>query len=500
MAAAQGRTVRSVLSGGLGLKLVKWRSLLILLCLTFVRPAASWGEDLPRPNVLFIAVDDLRVELGCYGSPLVKSPNIDQLARQGTRFSRAYCQQALCNPSRASLLTGLRPDTLQVWDLPTHFRKIHPDLVTLPQLFKQNGYYTQGIGKIFHNYRQEEHKGDSPSWSVPAVMHYNSHYNDKPQVTGELPVDHATLSKTECREVADEAYFDGRIAQLAVESLRQMGDKQFFLAVGFWKPHFPFNAPKKYWDLYDPSQVSLPKHRVPPDNCPAIALVDYDMGEGGPLSDQQVLEARHGHLAAISYLDAQIGKVIDELKRLGLYEQTIIVFWSDHGLHVGERGLWGKRTNFELDARVPLLIDSPAHRSGQVVDGLVELLDIYPTLIDLCGLAAPHALEGQSLLPALENPDTLIKEVALTQSPRPNNSNGVAYADKNPKIMGYSIRTDRYRYTEWREFSSGDVRVRELYDHQVDSDESKNVVDVASYSAATSRLESLLNNSLDTAH
>ncbi len=211
--------------------------------------SATPPRQTPRLNVLFIAADDLRNDLGCYGHPLVKTPNIDGLARRGVQFRRAYCQQALCNPSRASLLTGRRPDTLRIWDLPTHFRQLDPDMMTLPQWFKTHRYFTQGIGKIFHNWRQEIH-GDPASWSVPAVMHYATHGSDKPRITGELPPNLVTTARTEMRDVPDEAYFDGRIAALAVEALRQIGQhtQPFFLAVGFWKPHLPFNAPKRYWD------------------------------------------------------------------------------------------------------------------------------------------------------------------------------------------------------------------------------------------------------------
>ena len=224
-------------------------ALAVLLGMSGCAPGATapGGPATGRPlNVLFIAVDDLRVELGTYGDTIVQSPNIDALARRGLRFDRAYTQQALCNPSRASLLTGLRPDTLGVTDLPTHFRQTHPDVVTLPQLFKENGYHARGIGKIFHNWRQDDFQGDPASWSVPAVMHYATHGSDTPQVEGDLPPDLAGVPSTECRDVPDEAYFDGRIAAAAVQALRELKDEPFFLGVGFWKPHLPFNAPKKY--------------------------------------------------------------------------------------------------------------------------------------------------------------------------------------------------------------------------------------------------------------
>jgi len=428
-------------------------------------------EPEKSPNVLFIAVDDLRVELGCYGSGHVLSPQIDALAARGMLFERAYCQQALCNPSRASVLTGLRPDTLRVWDLPTHFRETHPEVVTLPQLFRQHGYHARGVGKIFHNWRQDDWKGDEESWSVPSVLHYGTHGADKPKVKGELPPNLASSrGGTECRDVPDEAYYDGRVAKAAIEALREIADagEPFFLGVGFWKPHTPFNAPKKYWDLYDRETIPLPARVAPPADVPDLALTGSRYRDG--LASDRLREMHHGHLAAISYLDAQVGKVLDELDRLGLAENTIIVFWSDHGLHLGEHGLVNKTTTFELDARVPLLIAAPGLAGGRRTAGLVELLDLYPTLTDLCGLDAPPELEGVSLRPLLDDPAATVREAALTQAPRPNYLRG-----GRPETMGYSIRTDRFRYTEWRDFDTGAPQARELYDHRVDPGETVNL-------------------------
>ena len=435
-------------------------------------------DDDKRPNVLFIAVDDMRVELGCYGQDHIRSPNIDRLARQGTLFERAYCQQAICNPSRASLLTGLRLDTLNIWDLPTHFRERRPNVVTLPQLFKNNGYHTQNIGKIFHNWRQDKYQGDPKSWSVPAVLHYNTHGADKAMVDGKLPPDLTKVPRTEMRDVPDEAYFDGRIAQQAVAALQDLKDERFFLAVGFWKPHAHFNAPKKYWDMYDASEITLAQNPAPPQGVPEIALHDareirraFKDRPGGTPTDDDARVLRHGYYAAISYVDAQIGKVMDELDRLGLRENTIIVFWSDHGFHLGEHGLWAKTSNFELDARVPMIIATPEGKRGQRTRALVELLDLYPTLVDLCGLDPPGDLEGVSLRAVLDDPTASVKNGALTQHCRPAYTAG----GEDPEAMGYSLRTDRYRYTQWRDFQTGKVIAEELYDHQHDPDETENV-------------------------
>lgn len=446
-----------------------------------------------RPNVLFIAVDDLRVELGCYGQSYVKSPHIDRLAAQGTLFQRAYCQQTVCNPSRASVLTGLRPDTLRVWDLPTHFRENRPDVVTLPQLFKEHGYHAQCVGKISHNWRQDDWKGDPKSWSVPSVLHYNNHGYDRPRVEGTVPPNLVSGEDgMECRDVPDEAYFDGRVAKTAIETLRRIGRSKspFFLAVGFWKPHTPFNAPKKYWDLYDRDTIAVPENVEPPAGVPDIALTDSRY-RGGPDSDR-LRAMHHGYLAAISYLDAQVGRVLDELTTLGLRDNTVIVFWSDHGLHLGEHGLLRKTTAFEIDARVPLIMATPRQVAAQKTDALVELLDLYPTLVELCGIEAPRQLEGTSLVPLLDDPARDLKRAVLTQTPRPNYPRG-----KRPEIMGYSIRSDRFRYTEWRDFQTSAVRARELYDHESDPQETVNLAAVADHAGIVAQEARKLEEVLD---
>ena len=433
-----------------------------------------------KPNVLFISIDDLRAELGCYNSGHILSPNIDKLARRGTLFERAYCQQAVCNPSRASLLTGLRPQTLGIWDLPTHFRQRRADIVTLPQHLKQNGYHTEGIGKIFHNWRQDKYRGDAPSWSTPARLHYNSHGNDKAQVEGALPPDLSDIPKCEIRDVPDEAYFDGRVAKLAVEALgrlKQKGDP-FFLAVGFWKPHAHFNAPKKYWDLYERSEIQPAANPLRPADTPEIAFHDgreicrsFKGRPGGIPTPADAIALRHGYYANTSFMDAQLGKVIDELDRLDLAKDTVIVMWSDHGFHLGENGLWAKTSNFELDARVPVIVATPHHPGGQRSQSLVELLDLYPTIAELCGVRLPDHLEGKSLVPLLSDPRTEVKPAAFTWHPRP------AYPPdgKDPEAMGYSMRTENFRYTEWRNFTTRELIASELYDHRIDPNESQNI-------------------------
>ncbi|MPZ19413.1 MAG: sulfatase-like hydrolase/transferase [Luteitalea sp.] len=453
-------------------------------------------------NVLFIAVDDMNTELGVYGSRIALTPNIDRLAERGLLFRRAYAQQAVCNPSRASLMTGMRPDTLRVWDLRTHFRDTHPQAVTLPQLFKDHGYFTQGIGKIFHNWGAKPSIAmDPPSWSVPQTYNFAPHFSDwyVPGAPRGTPAD-GQGAPTQRADVPDETYFDGRIAQEAIQSLRQHKDEPFFLGVGFWKPHLPFNAPKKYWDLFDPDAIPAPLPAGPPTDVPKIALHDFrelrgyaGMPKEGPLTPAQVRHLRHGYYAAISYVDAQIGKVINELDRLGLSDRTIIVLWSDHGFHIGEHALWAKTSNFERDARVPLIISTPGQKTaGRQTNAVVELLDVYPTLADLANLPRPDALEGISLRPLLDNPDQVLHSAALTQFPRPPYFSQQPHAMERPDVMGYSIRTPRYRYTEWRDVDSRETVARELYDHDNDPIESINLADSPRFRNQVSDLAGLL--------
>jgi iduronate 2-sulfatase len=463
------------------------------LLLASLTAPASADQASPGPNVLLIMADDLRPELASYGSPAL-TPNFDRLARRSVQFDRAYCQQAVCNPSRSSMLTGRRPDTLRLWSNGTHFREANPDVTTLPLWFKEHGYVTRCVGKIFHNWHTAV-KGDARSWSAPEYLHYANHNDDKPQVAGALPPDCATAPRCECRDVPDEAYFDGRVAAEAVRILDELKDRPFFLAVGFWKPHSPFNAPKRYWDLYDRAKLP-PLDPSRPEGVPEVALHDSREILGIPpnritLTPAQAAEIRHGYFANVSYLDAQLGKVLDALDRGGLAARTVVVFAGDHGYHLGEHGLWAKTSNFELDARVPLLIAVPGGaNAGRRTDSLAELLDIFPTLVELCGLPVPGGLEGTSLVPVLRDPSAKVKDAAFTQHPRP------AYYDREPsrtpQAMGLSVRTDSVRYTEWRDWSSGAVVARELYDAAHDPGEMRNAVDDPRLASARREAEALL--------
>jgi iduronate 2-sulfatase len=469
---------------------------LIFLGITIFGCASAAAAAPDRPNVLMIVVDDLNTTLGCYGHPDVITPNIDRLAERGTMFRRAYCQQAVCNPSRASAMTGRRPDSLKVWDLKRHFRDTFPDIVTLPQHFRNNGYFTQGIGKIFHNGNTKP-QGDPVSWSVPQTYHWAPHWRDW-VVPGAPPGTEPKEKGAPIQrlDVSDEAYWDGQIAEEAQKALRKLAMRKepFFLAVGFWKPHLPFNAPERYWDLYDRAEITPPTNPSAPRNAVEIALHNWrelrnyaGMPKHGDLTREQTMELRHGYLAAITYLDAQVGKTLDELDRLGLRDRTVVALWSDHGFHLGEHSLWCKTSTFELDARVPLIVCAPGmKRRGEPTDALAELVDLYPTLVDLCGLPRVTGLEGVSLKPVLEDPRTAVKQAAFTQHPRP------AYYRDEPTAMGYSVRTEEARYTEWRDWRTGKPTARELYDHGLDPLEGVNVAGESKYQTVLEEAEAVL--------
>lgn len=439
-----------------------------------------------QPNVLLIVADDLRAELGLYGSP-ARTPSIDALAARGVAFGRAYCQQAVCNPSRSSFLTGKRPDTLRLWSNGIHFRENMPEVITLPQHFMANGYEARCSGKIFHNWHTKE-KGDRRSWSADEFLHYANHGDDAPMVEGTLPANTAVgigrmygkVPVCECRDVADEAYYDGRVAAEAVRILAEKRDKPLFLAVGFWKPHAPFNAPKKYWDMYDRTLI-LPPRADRPAGAPPIAFHDGREVLGIPPNRvepaaTQVAEMRHGYLANVSYMDAQVGKVLSALDRAGMRDNTVVVFLSDHGYHLGELGLWAKTSCFERDARIPLVIAAPGlRRPGRMEMGVMELVDIFPTLNELCGLRAVAGLEGSSRGKTVLEGTLSPSGAAFTQHPRP------AYYDRSsagkPEAMGYSVRVDSGRYTEWRDWTTGALVGSEYYPETDLPDPTRNRVD-----------------------
>lgn len=455
----------------------------LLSCMIAWAAMAACRAVAAPPNVLLVMADDLRCDLACLGGPAI-TPHLDRLAARGVLFERAYCQQAVCNPSRSSLLTGLRPDTLGLWCNSVHFRELRPLVTTLPLWFKEHGYTTRCVGKIFHNWHTAA-RGDRRSWSADEFLHYANHGDDAPQVDGGLPPSLAVVDRRygkgpldERRAVPDEAYYDGRVAAEAIRVLDEVGGGPFFLAVGFWKPHAPFNAPARYWDLYDRDRLPVLDPRRPT----AVAEIAFHQSTEilgppaaqRPPSDAEAAEMRHGYLAGISFLDAQVGRLLAALEAKGLADDTIVVFASDHGYHMGEHGLWGKTSTFELDARVPLVIADPrSGRAARKVRGIVELLDIFPTLVEACDLPMPAGLEGTSLVPVVRGTGDAVKQEAFTQHPRP------AYFDRErdgrPQAMGYSVRTDRIRYTEWRDWASGATLAAELYDHATDPNELVNL-------------------------
>jgi iduronate 2-sulfatase len=469
---------------------------------------ASLQAAVPKPNVLFIAVDDLKPALGCYGDAAAKTPHIDQLASQGTIFTRAYCMQAVCSPSRNALLTGLRPEVLQIYDLGTHFRLRAPEVVTLPQHFKQHGWQSHGLGKIFH-VGHGNHE-DEFSWSVPHFQAKSIGYALKENM---LPSKEEALFANKSRQevnklprgaayeradVADDVYADGKIANEAVARLRSFKESghPFFLAVGFLKPHLPFCAPEKYWAMHDPAKLPMPERTTAPEGAPSFApqfggeLRQYaGIPEKGDIPADLQRNLIHGYYAATSYMDAQLGKVMDELKALGLAENTIVVLWGDHGWHLGDHGMWCKHTDYEQATRAPLIVVAPGKKGGQKSSALVEFVDVYPTLCDLAGLDKPHHLkeQGASLVPLLDQPEAEIKPAAFQVYPRGTPETG--------PLLGYAARTDRWRYVEWQK-KDGSIVSRELYDMENDAGETMNLADKPEQQSVISEHSSLVKTRL----
>jgi iduronate 2-sulfatase len=461
------------------------------------------------PNVVFIAVDDLRPELRCYGQAHIHSPNIDRLAASGVLFEHAYCQYPVCNASRASLLTGLRPDSTRVYDNFQDFRKHVPDVITLPQHFQSHGYVTRAFGKIFHSSFDKAYVGrafdDPPSWTTQPwygspQYYFTSHgievardiYGKKNRKSG-AELDGWTTEfvqglATEAPNVPDSALYDGQVTDRAIQALGELKEQKFFLAVGYLRPHLPFVAPKKYWDLYDRASISLPTPATAPKNAPAAAMqrnvelrVQYIDMRNEQLNEAQQRELRHGYYACVSYVDSLIGRLIGELDRLGLRENTIIVLWGDHGYHLGEQECWGKLTAFEMAARVPLIVSAPGRKAaGAKSSALVELVDVYPSLCGLADLPLPPHLEGQSFVPLLEEPNRPWKAGAFTQV-----VHGTA--------SGRSLRTRRYRITRWQQTkSSTETMAMELYDYRQASTETENIAERPENTALVKELSAKL--------
>lgn len=531
-----------------------------LLCLIFTSCLCTLNEGYSaepssHPNILFIAVDDLRPELGCYGNQAVHSPNLDLLAQQGRCFLHAYCQESICSPSRASLLTGSRPDTIGVIENHAYFRDLNPQIITLPQHFIAHGYNAAYSGKIFHGRMTDEqhswnYKPNRKGLNRPttpggnAIPENKKIYAENKSRMVSLYGESASRGLIhgpafEAAPVEDEEYPDGYNTSVAIQTLDELvqQDKPWFFALGFVRPHLPFNAPKKYFDLYDPDEIQLTDVNKPPRRGASMGLhasfelrTRHGIPKSGPLDESLSRKLLHAYYACVSYVDAQIGRVLKILEENRLRDNTIIVVWGDHGWHLGEYGIWGKATNYEIATRVPLIISTPSMpQKGSPSNSVVELIDIYPTLCDLANIPQPDHLAGKSLVPVLHKPNAIVKGVAMSQFPTPalrewaanplspemrETFFGPLISQVEQKIrkqqgsqwnrelfekylMGYTIRDPRYRYIEWRDTRdpNADALYQELYDHQEDPHETVNIAH--SQSKEVARLSGKLQHLLE---
>lgn len=509
------------------------KNLLFLLFVGLLFACTPTPEEKPL-NVLFIGIDDLRPELGCYGSVMAVTPSLDKLAGEGLLFNRAYCQQAICGPSRASLMTGIRPSSSGVTHNYIRFREKNPEALTLAQHFMNNGYETAYYGKIFHHGDE-----DSVSWSVPHLkkhpenvplpkgFHLEENIRIKEETKKEMLAKYGKVARYglfsgsayECADVPDNGYADGYNTDLAIATMKELakGDKPFFLGLGMHKPHLNWTAPKKYWDMYNRDEIPMATVQEQPVNAAEMGLhpsfelrVRSGIPKEGDIDPELSRTLKHAYMACVSYVDAQIGRTIKALEKAGIRENTVIIVWSDHGWHLGDMGIWGKATNYEIATRVPLMIWAPDIKAkGVKSDALVELVDMYPTLCDLAGLPVPESCEGQSFVPLMENPGALWKTATFSQFPTPALREWGAFPlrpamretffgpllkevenriiDQQKEkwdretfenhLMGYAMRTDRYRFIVWKDESKTDSKpiYFELYDHKADPDETRNI-------------------------
>ena len=479
---------RSGLSGGCLPCWCVWRVLLAVLCGVFGVTAGVTAAE--RPNVLLILVDDLKPALGCYGDTAARTPNIDALAARALRFELAYCNQAVCAPSRFTLMLGAHSTSTGLYYLHSRLRERWPEAVTLPQYFARHGYRTESLGKVFHVGHGNE--GDPQSFGVPHFGDRVIEYLDPASTGGgQLTREEAYFTNQQLQSirslprgaafeqpaVADEAYADGRVASEAVRRLQSAeqrlreGGAPFFMAVGFVRPHLPFSAPRKYWDLHDADRLPQPQRRQLPEGAPLAAgkrggeISNYrPVPESGEVDEVLQRELIHGYYASVSYVDAQIGRVLSELSRLRLDRSTIVVLWGDHGFHLGDLGIWTKHTNYEQANRIPLLIAVPGMSAG-VTAQPAESVDLYPTLVELAGLVRPQltpALDGVSLVPVLHDTGVRVRDHAYHVFPKGR--------------LGRAIRTERYRLVEWSQVGDEAAEAEyELYDYLTDPVESRNL-------------------------
>jgi iduronate 2-sulfatase len=507
---------------------------LLLLTIYGVRTFGQ-SRQVSNPNILFIAVDDLKPLMRCYGDSTMHTPNFDRLAKMGTIFINAHVQQAVCGPSRASVMTATYPDRTKVWDLHTDFRESNPTLISMPEYLIQQGYESQALGKIYH-YNSASPNHDSKSWTAPHFVkpdHYEPIYGSPPfaywmdpaiepvrdslfwmaKKNGVGAVDKKMQyamerfrPSTESVEGPDSLYPDGLIANEAIRRISKLTqlEQPFFLATGFIKPHLPFNAPQKYWDLYDRDSIELAPFRELGKNVPELTYhtlweigaysdIDETLPLGVELPEEKQRELIHGYKACVSYIDAQLGKLLDALAENGLIDNTLIVLWGDHGYHLGDHTQWCKHTNLEQATRIPLIFAGPGVPEGLSVKLPVELIDLFPTLFELAGLCIPKQVQGESLVPLMDNdPNTNVdQDFAVSQFHR------------GKKIMGYSLRSTQYRYTEWRKFEKPfrekgiiqdfEIIGKELYDYGSDPLETENLIDREKHQSIQSKLQEKLN-------
>lgn len=484
------------------------------LCASMI-PGCTKVSSPDHPNVLFISVDDLRPELGCYGNPHIKTPNIDRFAGTGMVFMQTHCQSAVCAPSRASLMTGLRPDSTRVWHLGDKFRETMPDVKTIPQHFQQFGYHTVSMGKIFHNFMPDsasfmEPDLRPPQYRTPDMVKRDAEtfYFDKEIQKEQVKLREEKLRKRpsainyadgwnvgpsyEIAEAPDNAFYDGAQTDLAIETLKRISKKKkpFFLALGYYRPHLPFAVPKKYWDMYDRNAIPLAPNPFLPKDVPVHTINSmYELRGYSDFShikhpteyhipDDKARLLKHGYYASVSYIDACIGRLLGALEELGVRDNTIIVLWGDHGWKLGEHNSWGKMTNYHIDTHAPLIISAPSMKNkGGKSYALTELVDIFPTLCDLADVEVPDYLQGLSVRPLLDQPDLPWKDAVFSQFHR-----RPKVTPDGKRYMGYSMRTHRYHYVEWYywdfdEKVATELVAKELYDHETDPHENVNIAD-----------------------
>jgi len=493
-------------------------SLLLVGCACLSLGSCSEGSSDPDtvarkptgPNILFLAIDDLRIDLGCYGAEHVISPNIDALATRGVVFDRAYVQVAVCNPSRVSMLTGMRPDTTGVYALPQPFRRFVPEALTLPQYFARRGWHSVGIGKIHHQPYPDPVSWSEPKWRVgegtpsatdPLLRRNRAYWNwseaqqrelaawrQRARAAGrpEWHINRLRGHATNDEDVEDHQRYAGAMTHTVLGRLPELAAREepFFLAVGYVLPHLPFTPPKRYWDRYDRDELPLVDEALP-EGAPRITLnTMYELRDyvdfadcpkpwEGSLDEADARRLTHGYLAAVTYVDAQIGHLLEGLEATGEADDTVVVLWSDHGWKLGHHNAWGKMTNYEEDTRIPLVIYDPrAKANGRRCERLVEALDLFPTLCELAGLPLPEQLEGRSLAPLLKDPDQPWAEAAYSQYLRDDPGDW-----HENMVMGHSARTSSHRYVAWRDHETGELLAEELYDHRGDPRESRNVLE-----------------------